>query len=67
VTPLTRTIRHLRSEVRLGRQDGVRFESVVNLDDIITIRLSDLEEQMTELSPAKMEAVRDAIIYALAL
>jgi mRNA-degrading endonuclease toxin of MazEF toxin-antitoxin module len=67
VTPLTRTIRHLRSEVRLGPQDGVRFESVVNLDDIITIPLSDLQEQMNELSPAKMDAVRDAIIYALSL
>jgi mRNA interferase MazF len=66
-TPLTRTIRNLRSEVRLGPRDGVRFDSVVNLDDIITIPLTDLQEQITELPPAKMELVRDAIIYALGL
>jgi mRNA-degrading endonuclease toxin of MazEF toxin-antitoxin module len=40
---------------------------VVNLDDIITIALADLDNQMTELSQAKMEVVRDAIIFALAL
>jgi mRNA-degrading endonuclease toxin of MazEF toxin-antitoxin module len=60
-------MRNLPSEVRLGREDGVRIDCVVNLDDIITIPLTDLQEQMTELSPVKMDAVRDAIIYALAL
>ncbi len=67
MTPLTRTIRNLQSEVRLGREDGVRVDSVVNLDDIITVSLAALEDQMTELGPDKMSAVRDAIIFALAL
>jgi mRNA-degrading endonuclease toxin of MazEF toxin-antitoxin module len=53
--------------VRLGRDDGVHVDCVVNLDDIITIALSDLQEQMTELSPIKMAAVREAIIFALDL
>ena len=37
VAPITSTVRGLRSEVRVGRQNGLDQNSVVNLDSITTI------------------------------
>ena len=51
----------------LGHADGLRTESVVNLDDIDTIPLASLDRRITELSAEKMFAVEEAIRYALAL
>jgi mRNA-degrading endonuclease toxin of MazEF toxin-antitoxin module len=40
---------------------------VVNLDDLLTIPIIALEDRITTLSKAKMDEVRDAIIFALDL
>jgi mRNA-degrading endonuclease toxin of MazEF toxin-antitoxin module len=53
--------------VRLGPEDGLRRQSVVNLDDIITVRRTTLARRITELSTAKMAEVDLAIKFALAL
>ena len=37
VAPITSTIRGLRSEVSVGRRNGLDHESVVNLDSISTV------------------------------
>ena len=42
-------------------------DCVVNLDDLLTIRQVALEKQITTLSASKMTAVREAILFALAL
>jgi mRNA-degrading endonuclease toxin of MazEF toxin-antitoxin module len=42
-------------------------DCVVNLDDLLTIRQVVLEKQITTLSASKMAAVREAILFALAL
>jgi mRNA-degrading endonuclease toxin of MazEF toxin-antitoxin module len=42
-------------------------ECVLNLDDIQTISKALLTNRLTRLDAAKMDAVRDAIFYALAL
>ncbi len=67
VAPLTRTIHAIPAEVRLGPQDGVPRECVVNLDGIITISKEFLERNLATLGIAKMELVNQAIKYALAL
>jgi len=64
---ITRTIRHIRSEVPIGKEDGMPDECVVNLDDIITIRKVTLLERITTLSPEKMNEVAKAISFALDL
>lgn len=37
VAPITSTVRGLRSEVAVGRRNGLERESVVNLDSIATV------------------------------
>jgi mRNA interferase MazF len=54
-------------EVRLGPADGVPRECVVNLDTITTIPKSLLADRVTALSPEKLQAVNEAIAFALGL
>jgi len=67
VAEVTSTIRNIPVEVRLDESDGMPRESVVNLDNIITIRKSRLTGLLTSLPPGKMAQVREAVIYALDL
>ncbi|MBI3952885.1 MAG: type II toxin-antitoxin system PemK/MazF family toxin [Chloroflexi bacterium] len=67
VAPLTRTIREIRSHVRLGANDGVPKESAVNLDDLQTIAKKRLVRHVTTLSRSRMQQVDEAIRFALAL
>ena len=67
VAQATTTVRRLRQEVHLTRAEGMAQECVVNLDDLQTIPKSVLRNRVTRLSDEKMDAVRDAIRYALAL
>lgn len=64
---VTRTVRHIPTEVALGPEEGMPAACVVNLDDIITIPKSKLAERITALSPEKMTAVAKAIVFALDL
>ena len=64
VAPITGTVRGLRSEVRVGRQNGLDHDSVVSLDSIATIPRSSLirplgsllDDQEPDLSRAFHEA-----------
>lgn len=67
VAAITRTIRSIRVEVRLGLEDGMPEECVANPDDIMTIPKSCLTERRSALSPSKMDLVNKAIIFALDL
>jgi mRNA interferase MazF len=67
VAPLTTTIRDIPAEVRLGPQQGLPRECVVNLDEIQTIRKARLLRILTTLSPEVMGRVNRAVKYALNL
>jgi mRNA interferase MazF len=67
VSLVTRTIRDIPVEVPLGLEDGIPVKCVVNLDEILTIPMSRITEQVTTLNPDKMKSVARAVIYALAL
>ena len=67
VAPITRTIRNIPVEVRLGRSDGLPAECVVNLDDIMTIPKSLLKNRMAMLSGEKTAEIERAIRFALDL
>jgi mRNA interferase MazF len=67
VAPLTRKQRGIPVEVRLGKDDGLDVECVVNLDNIQTVSKAGLSRRITKLSSAKMAEVRDAISFALGL
>lgn len=67
IAPITTRIRGIRVEVEVGPADGLARPSVVNLDDITTVRKQVLVGPITDLSPAKMAEVDRAIKFALDL
>jgi mRNA interferase MazF len=67
VALITRTIRDIPVEVMLDIEDGMVSKCVVNLDEIVTIRKSSLLKYITTLSPEKMLAINQAVIFALDL
>lgn len=68
VAPISRTIREIRSEVPVGRPEGLGFDSVVNTDEILTIPKRRLDpEPIGSLGPVKIRELEAAIHYALDL
>ncbi|MBI3997782.1 MAG: type II toxin-antitoxin system PemK/MazF family toxin [Armatimonadetes bacterium] len=67
VVPLTQTIRRIPVEVALGPEDGVPKRSVANADTIATVPKDLLVEYLTTLSPDKLQALDQAIKFALDL
>lgn len=67
VAPITRTIRQIPTEVRVGPDDGLPVPCAVSADDLLTVPMHRLTNRITELSPAKMHAVASAVRFALDL
>lgn len=67
VAPLTTQIRNVRAEVALGREEGLRRESVANLESIATIPKVSLQDRIGVLSPSKIREMDDALRFALGL
>ena len=67
VAPLTTRIRGIPTEVRLGAEDGLPRECVVNLDTITTIPKASLAERIAILSTEKLVTVEQALRFALGL
>jgi mRNA interferase MazF len=67
VVPLTRTIRGIPVEVRLGPADGVPQESVANADSIATVEKVEIVSYICSLSRTKIEDLELAIKFALDL
>lgn len=67
VAQITRTVHNLASEVLLKRSEGMPHNCVVNCDVILTIPKSRFIRRITRLSQSKMDAVHQAIRFALEL
>jgi len=67
VAPVTSTVRDIPSEVVLGREDGMPRACAINLDHIQTVSRGRTDSVITELSPARMQDLRRAILFALGL
>ena len=66
VAPVTTVIRNIPSEVLLTvEEDAMPEDCVVNTDNIQTIQKANLGAFITQLSPEKMQEVREAIIFSL--
>lgn len=61
---LTTRIREIPTEVRLGTEDGVPKECVVNLDNLRQVSRSFLGEPITTLSGPRMHEVCRALAIA---
>jgi mRNA interferase MazF len=67
VALVTRTIRPLRTQVRIGPEDGLNFDGVINCDDIHTIYLAQLSRSIAPLTLAKLREVEQALLVALSI
>jgi mRNA interferase MazF len=67
VAPVTTRIRNIPVEVQLDRSDGLPRACAVNLDTITTIPKSLLVDRITFLNPEKIQALNEAIQFALDL
>ena len=63
--PVTSKIRGLSTEVRLGPADGVRIESVANLDNVQLIARARLVRRVGRARPAIMNAICTALSIAV--
>lgn len=64
--PITRTIRGIRSEVRIGIDEGLPEDCVISCDNVITISKSDLDDEPVGiLHESKRAALDQAMRYAL--
>jgi mRNA interferase MazF len=61
---LTRTIRDIPTEVRLGEADGMLDECVVSLDNVRTVPRSLLGDCITSLAGRRMQEVCRALAIA---
>jgi mRNA interferase MazF len=64
VAPLTRTIREIPTEVRLGKKDGMPDECVVSFDNLQVASRQRLGDPITSLSGARMHEVCRALAIA---
>jgi len=62
---ITRTVRDLRTEVVLGRQQGLPVRCVANLDNILTIPRQRLKRLMGSCDLQKLEEIDRALCFAL--
>jgi mRNA interferase MazF len=67
VAPITRNVYGIPVEVRLGPEDGMPADCVLNLDNILTIPKQNLDRSLTALTPEKLALVEQAIKFALEL
>ncbi|HED03272.1 MAG TPA: type II toxin-antitoxin system PemK/MazF family toxin [Candidatus Fraserbacteria bacterium] len=67
VAPVTTRIRDMRSEVKVGPQDGLLRPSVVNCDSLVTIPKARLSHHIALLRAIKIQALNDALNFALGL
>jgi mRNA interferase MazF len=62
VALITRTIRGIATEVKLGPEDGMPMPCVVSLDNLRTVPQALLVETLTTLDAARMDQICRALI-----
>jgi mRNA interferase MazF len=67
VVPLTRTVRGIPTEVRLGPTEGLPKVGVANADELVTISMQSLQERIAVLTKAKLAELDDALLFALGI
>jgi mRNA interferase MazF len=67
VVPVTRTVRGIPTEVRLGPSDGLPRVGVANADEIVTVPDALLRGPIGTLSRQKVHELDEALRFALGL
>ena len=64
VAPVTRTIRDIPTEIRLGEAEGLQVECVASFDNLQRIRRSALTERVGELGPRRSQICQSLRVLA---
>jgi mRNA interferase MazF len=64
VAPITSSAHGAPSEVPVGVEDGLKHESVINLDQVQTVDQTKLHYFVGTVGPEKMDAVCRALLIA---
>lgn len=67
VAYVTTRARRIRSQVPVGRREGLDRDSVVNCDLLATIDRDVLRERLGSLAPPKLTELDDALRFALGI
>ena len=67
IAEITRTVRHLASEVPLSIADGLAKDCVINCNVLLTVPKNRFLNQVTTLSAEKMAEVECSLKFALEL
>jgi mRNA interferase MazF len=67
VVVVTRTVRGIPTEVRVGRPEGLPKVGVANADELVTIPRTILRERIATLSRSKLDEIDAALRFALGL
>ncbi|CAN5631655.1 hypothetical protein BH20ACT2_BH20ACT2_18170 [soil metagenome] len=65
VAPVTRTIRRIPTELRLGPEDGMPEECAANFDDLRVVPKANLTDRVCTLGIQRMDDACDALRTAL--
>ncbi len=67
VVPLTRTVRGIPTEVRVGPSDGLAKAGVANADEVVTVPKALLGKRITTLTVERLAELDEALRFALGL
>lgn len=67
VVVVTRTVRGIPSEVRVGPSEGLPKVGVANADELVTIPRSTLRARIATLSRTKLDEIDAALRFSLGL
>lgn len=65
IAPVTSTIRGIKSELTISREDGMPGDCAINFYNIQTVPKHTIESLITTLSPARMQEAEQSLRYAL--
>jgi mRNA interferase MazF len=65
VAPITRTIRHIPTEVPLGISEGLPVASAATMDTVLAIPKSMLARRMGSLAPERQHELGEALFAAI--
>ena len=65
VGPVTTTVRGLTTEVAVGAEDGVRVDSVVNLDNLQLVERAQLTRRVGRVAESTMQRICTAAATAI--
>jgi mRNA interferase MazF len=67
VVVVTRTVRGIPTEVRVGPSQGLPKVGVANADELVTIPQTMLQDRISTLSRTKLDEIDSALKFALGL